>query len=1304
MENQAEKGGGKIKKRSSKTRKPYSRPPKKSIFTRVTDSVKNLFSSHWFTQSNDAAETSVDADTEDQPSTSRFESPLACPSLSTKRKLQENIPSPVQKSLNQDEFKKVFGKSQFKEKSSPFSLERAETSSVASSSGCSSQPGSRSNLNEKPKAPSLWSSLGGSTEQPTERNGPVFNSSLLASDVGLTPSAKQSSFYSGRVSYGGAMNQSRNSIYQPSPYKIPQATKVQVRSKSRANESSLNVTTRGAPMSSTARKILTTLEKMSTPLNDAKRIVTHQAPINRSMLSRQSMRRKTIGPSILSSNKPPTTGMVSMAEATKRVRSPNIPLSKESATWSIAKRVATSQPPPNTDIPHGPPAPIASLSSSAGMRSGGKMVRKTTSHYSTKKQEEEDDLPPLPLPSVPLTLSSNLPSFNFGRPGSTSTPAVSRPPQQRSVVPKQPMYQFASPTAQATLSTTTPTSDGPTFRFSSPNTSVNEGKKMNEGTPPVVPAKPSPLLKKGGVMDILGNSTPLKPTTKSCEACETPKPGPKPITAKPLAQTNTSGGFMAPKMTTDKWECDTCMIMNANSRLSCEACQSPKPGSKSEFGAKSAAQTSKVTFSFGAPKTGEKKWECDGCMLMNDPKFDKCPACTTPRPGASANTLTQPSKGFSFGAPAATAVTTVACTAPKPGSTTSTKQVSSEKTSGFKFGGPVSQSFPKSKTWECMVCMLHNTEDKQKCAACETTRPGAIIISPIKPNDVKASDKKLPSWECDVCMVQNKGDCNTCIACTNPKPGQTSSAAKATFKFGFTSAPLTETSKDTSTTKTQFKFGVPTNSTPAMTKSDNKPSIQLPKSGGFKFGVPAAKPSEEKSAESADKTVSSKRKSDDTKCEEVAAVTSATTPTISGSNFGIIAKPLTTAKTPIFGANQEKPKVPGFGSNQEKPKVPSFGSNQETPKVPMFGAKPDQQKAQVFGLNQEKTKLPNFDSNQEKPKIPSFGSSQEKPKASMFGSNQTTTFGQPASLPTQIKVAEPVTTVVAENKATAPTFSFGNKNLDFGANQSKTTEVPKPSPPSFSFGSKPANPVEPKAAPFVFGAAAPKPDTSQLENKPAAPTFAFGSSSAAPASVPQQQKPKTGFNFGQSTAAANTTALPTFQFGASQSKPTNMFQQKENNFGSNSQAAPAFGSTMSKPAVFQFGAKENVVEQKPTITPAFQFGATAPPIEKPTTFQFAQTAPTPTPSTFVFGNQQNTPSAGFQFGAQSSSGMFANTQPVQPPAPQNTSFAFGASQPPQNSGNTMFSIGTASSKPAGRSSTPVGQRTYKKANRRLKKP
>lgn len=174
-------------------------------------------------------------------------------------------------------------------------------------------------------------------------------------------------------------------------------------------------------------------------------------------------------------------------------------------------------------------------------------------------------------------------------------------------------------------------------------------------------------------------------------------------------------------------------------------------------------------------KPPSANWECPLCMISNKPDVSKCIACETVKPN---------DKAEAFNRTASSAPNTVP----------------SFSSNGF------GEKFKLSAgTWECPTCLLHVSQNLQKCMACETAKPGSAStatdvkssthtgtdVKSISPNvnvssGISASKinfnfsssstfhdkfKTTPStWECEICLVENTSKDNKCKSCDSPKP------------------------------------------------------------------------------------------------------------------------------------------------------------------------------------------------------------------------------------------------------------------------------------------------------------------------------------------------------------------------------------------------------------------------------------------------------------------------------------------------------------------------------------------------------
>jgi len=276
-------------------------------------------------------------------------------------------------------------------------------------------------------------------------------------------------------------------------------------------------------------------------------------------------------------------------------------------------------------------------------------------------------------------------------------------------------------------------------------------------------------------------------------------------------------------------------------------------------------------------------WSCDVCMISNDATKDKCAACETPKPGTKKETdKANAQSTFSFGTGGGFKFGASTNSAPEPTSKPSTEAPPA----------PADDLFAKFKTksagnWSCDVCMISNDATKDKCAACETPKPGTkketdkatvqptfsfgtgggfkfgAEPSPTAPEPTskpsaeappaddlfaKFKSKSAGTWACDVCMISNDATKDACAACETPKPGTKKEAASTdsqpTFSFGegggfkFGAAPATNTSNST---LAGFKFGSDTTGVSndgggGFNVGTSEPSKPAEQCAGFKFG------------------------------------------------------------------------------------------------------------------------------------------------------------------------------------------------------------------------------------------------------------------------------------------------------------------------------------------------------------------------------------------------------------------------------------------------------------------------------------
>ncbi|XP_053102411.1 nuclear pore complex protein Nup153 isoform X2 [Hemicordylus capensis] len=1179
------------------------------------------------------------------------------------------------------------------------STSQHDDDNISTTSGFSSRASDKDiTVSKGVSVPPLWSTeaerpVSLSQHTTTSSKKPGFNLSAFGAlspslgnaSVLKTSQLGNSPFYPGKTVYGGAAAAARQSKVRITPYQTP--IRRQVKAK-QVNTQSYGVT------SSTARRILQSLEKMSSPLADAKRIPSVSSPLSspveRSMLNItdfHSPRRKA------ESHYPPvqklvTPKSVSLSMSRSQYFKPSLTSATESAR--IRQRIemnhkgvkeknlaeqqqielsesSVTKPKFGTSASNGLP----STAGSGG--GGGKMKRERGVHYVSKSAqvEEEMEIPELPEISLPISTSA-LPNFSFGPLASTTVSSSSISNAQSAANKVQPssnasspVFRFSSPIVKSTeAEVLSPVSIGG-FKFSVPvpkssepsglplintATAVNSisNKRENEYDGPFKPAK---VLKEGSVLDILKTPGFSSPTTYSTTAPATTSTV---VYTRPAISSfsGTSSGLAdTSKQVSTYWQCDACLIQNKLADNNCIACQAAKvatvDGTK-PIGTLTQNVTIKSAVSVtGTQGFGDKfkaavgTWDCDTCLVQNKPEATKCVACETPKPG----TGVKPALVLPVVTENATAVSSSSgCT---------------DVTVTLGFG----DKFKKPKgAWECSVCLVSNTAEDSKCVACQSSKPGDSV--PVVSSSASSSslsggflglDKfKKPegSWDCETCLVQNKADATKCIACENAKPGSktelkgfgTSSASSApSFKFGIQSS--SESPQTLGSAGKNFKFGEQAGFKFGITSESGSSTNTL--AGGFKFSQTEG--SKLGSLPSDSKPEDSVKESKSKSSFSFGLPSGGTSTSTTSFQFGIATLGQQEKKeglnTPAIGgftfgtgsaasttASENKTGISGFkfGNAEEK----------EVAVTPFSFKKPEGNKDEIpsakggftFG-NVESATAPQL----------VLGRTDEK-QESVAPSNPLG-FGKKAE---------------SEESKEQPIFSFGK------AEQTKDDSTVKP---AFSFNlTKPSEKeTEQQCKPaFTFGA-----QTSTADPGSAKPAFSFLSSSSSNAAVPNVCTGSGNSSiFRLTTSASNPPSVaPTFLFGQA----------------SNTVSSSAFGNSSDSSTPQSFGFSQ---ESKPptttssTSTPVpFLFGPAATTNSAANTgFSFAAAAAASTTtatsaggsSSFVFGSGSSTSAVGPAFGASQTPTFGQSQGSSQPPAP-----TFGSL-----SSSSLFSAGAQPGPPA----------------------
>ncbi|XP_029426242.1 nuclear pore complex protein Nup153 isoform X2 [Nannospalax galili] len=1340
-------GGGKIRTRRCHQGplKPYQqgRPQHQGILSRVTESVKNIvpgWLQRYFNKNESACSCSADANEvphwpenrEDdhviyaneensnindgritpEPAVSNTEEPsttstashypdvLTRPSLHRSHLNFSMLESPALHCQPSTSSAFPIGGSGFSlVKEIKDSTSQHDDDNISTTSGFSSRASDKDiAVSKNTSLPPLWSpeaerSHSLSQNTATSSKKPAFNlsafgslsSSLGNSSILKTSQLGDSPFYPGKTTYGGAAAAVRQSKIRNTPYQAP------VRRQMKAKQ--LNAQSYGVT-SSTARRILQSLEKMSSPLADAKRIPSAvsslNSPLDRSGIDSTAFQSKK---EKVDSQYPPVQRLMTpkpVSIATNRsvyfkpsltpsgeLRRTNQRIDKKHSTVNEKNMISR----PNREQESGFLYPNFSIPATNGLSSGvggggGKMRRERTRFVASKPPEEEElEVPVLPQISLPIT-SSSLPTFNFSSPvtsGSSpsfinpSQPSVNKVPMSSPGSTGSPVFKFSSPIVKSTEADVLPpssigftfsvpvakmelsgsSSSEPILNSSDQDTvAVTSTSCKKSGAACEVPFTPAKVLKEGSVLDILKTPGFTSPKVDSPVA-QTTTTSPVVYTRPAISTFSSSGiAFGESLKAGSSWQCDTCLLQNKVTDNKCIACQATKLPSR-----ETAKQTGIGTLSKSDRKAtsgtgfGDKfkpavgTWDCDTCLVQNKPEAVKCVACETPKPGTGVKR-----------------VLTVAVASESPLTASSSSCTVTTGTLGFgdKFKRPVG-------SWECPVCCVCNKAEDNKCVSCTSEKPGSSISAssssppsvPLSSGSCLGLDKfKKPegSWDCEVCLVQNKADSTKCVACESPKPG-----TKSEFKGFGASSSLNPTAS-------AFKFGIPSSSGPSQpfTSTGN---FKFGDQGGFKIGVS----SDSGSTNSMNTNFKFCKPtgdfkfgvSSDSKPEEIKNDSKA-----DHLKFGlsqILSSPASSASFQVgvsTAGQQEK--------REEPPKHPSAGlcsaAGVSDPSAVAAAA-------DTAGTSENKSGFSFASIETKSVSVASFtskttGTKQEEVSATKGGF----TFGnvEPASLPsasmfalgrTEEKQQEPVTSTSLvfgkkadnEEPKCPSVFSFGNSEQTKDESSSKST---------FSFSvAKPSDKEseQPAKATFAFGAQT-NTTTDQGATKP---VFSFLNNSSSSSSAPATSA--SGGIFGSSTAASNPP-VAAFVFGqASNPVSSSAFCNSAESSTSQSllfpqENKPATTSSTTSgvtPFVFGQGASSNN-----TASSGFNFGAT--------------TTSSSSGSSFVFGTGHSTPSASPAFGANQTP-TFGQSQGASQPNPP----SFGSI----SSSAALFSAGSQPAPP-----------------------
>uniref|UniRef100_A0A8C7A6H5 Nuclear pore complex protein Nup153 n=1 Tax=Nothoprocta perdicaria TaxID=30464 RepID=A0A8C7A6H5_NOTPE len=1154
------------------------------------------------------------------------------------------------------------------------STSQHDDDNISTTSGFSSRASDKDiAVSKNTSAPPLWSteaershSLSQHTAASSKK--PAFNLSAfgaLSPSLGNTSVFKTSQlgdspFYPGKTTYGGAAASARQTKVRIAPYQTP--VRRQMKAK-QANVQSYGVT------SSTARRILQSLEKMSSPLADAKRIPSSvstplSSVIDCCFLSKMETQhppvQKLVTPKAISLS-------MSRTQYFKPSLSPATDSSKVRQRVDIKHKVSTfSYLCLNLIYPKFSTPASNGLSLGGGASGGGKMRRERGVHYVSKPGQEQqvsdsqvisfteitegtNETQILILLKIQVQLASNTgsPVFRFSSPIVKSTEAEVLPPLSIGFTFSVPVVK----SAELSGSSDTPVTSLLTLDTTTVNSTSNkkeENKEEYDG-----PFKPAKVLKEGSVLDIL--KSPGIASEPDGSAAAPPAPASPVVYTRPAISSFSASEQSSPQAP-PRWPsepCDPC-LQNKAPEDKCGTCQAAKApaaesprqaAGSSPGGASKPAASPPAALGFGDKfKTAPGTWDCDTCLVQNKPEATKCVACETPKPGTGVTpALTLPAP-----ADAAAAVTS------------SSGGTDPAVTLGF------GDKFKKPKgSWDCTVCLVTNKAEDSKCVACQSEKPGSSV--PVTSSSVSAFPaasgtlldlekfkKPEGSWECEDCFVQNKAEDTKCVACGKAKPGTKGSFGSEpplchriniTASFaGSGSAPVTSNAATPS-----FTFGVQSSASDSAHTLGSPRDFTFREQGSFKFGIPFEAASSNtgtggfKFASSSGEfkfgVSSSDSKSEDSKKEEKTNT----------FTFGL---PSTSSQAPStfqFGTSnlgqQEKKEEPvlggfNFGTSSASSTAPTenktgvsgftFGTVAEKEPVSASFAfkKSDEKKDEASS-----TKTGFSFGNVEPTPASQFVLGRTEEKQDSVASAAPLVFGKKAD--SDEPKAQPVFSFgkpehTKEESTTKATFNFS-----FMKPSGKEAEQAKP---TFTFGAQTST-SDQGAAKSAFSFLSPS------SSSPALPTSSAGSGSSsvfggsAASSTAQPGPVPAPFVFGQGGSTVSSSA-----FGSS-AEPA---ASQAFGFASESKAATTSSSTVAAVAPFVFGSGGS---GSTAASSGFTFGAT-------TTTSSAGSSPS-----FVFGSGSSAPATGPAFGAaqlpafgqspaagQPAAPPFASLFPAAPPA------------------------------------------------------
>ncbi|NXI63237.1 NU153 protein, partial [Anseranas semipalmata] len=1144
-------------------------------------------------------------------------------------------------------------------------------------------------------APLIGSTDSFSQQSASSSKKPSFNisafglSSPTLGNTSLFKTSKpgDSAFYSGKTTYGGAAAATtKQAKLQIGPYQT--VLRRQMKAK-QASVPSFGV------ISTTARHILKTLEKMSSPLMDAKRIPSPVPipPIPSPVINLGGCKDKLIAASLskMESQPPPVQKLMTPKIISRsRNQTQHVKQLRTSANDSrkIYQRVdakdkgmqekslPTEQKikPPESNLTFSQCSTATSNGLSSGMSFGGKMRRERGIHYVSRPGQEQQKVEEPVLPKIPLPINTaSLRPFNFSffptntvssSSNAASTSAMNTVSICCMLNSGSPEFRFSSPIVKSTEAEVQPPPAQIGFTFSVPV--VKSAELSGSSGTPVTSFLTLDTTTASKINNVKEEKQGYSDSSRRAMALQG---GPAryilknpdftflkthPITSTTIYTRPAITTFSAGKETskeTSYWQSDTCDPCpqnkdTDNKYLTCQTTKLSTVESTKQTITSNLCDTSKSAvptagmLGFGDKfKTAPGTWDCDTCLVRNKPEVTKCIACETPKPGTGV---------------------TPALTLPviTDSSVIVTSSSNTDTTITLDFG----DKFKKPKgSWDCAICLVSNKTEDNKCVACQSEKPG----SPMPVTSSSASAFSAPSgelldldkfkkpegsWDCETCLVRNKAEATKCVACESAKPG-----TKADLK-GFGTATAS-----TNASLPSFTFGVQSSSPGSSHTLDSTGSFKFGEQGGFKFGI-ASESASSNTAESASSST---------------AAVGFKFPSISGDfKFGISCSDSKSEES----KKEDKNNSFTFGLSSTSSQAPStfqFGTaslgQQEKKEEPVLGGFSfGTSSTSAMATNKNKTGVSGFafGTIAEKEVVSAsfaFKKSDEK-KDEAPSTKGGFSFGSAESAPASQFVLGR-TEEKQDSVASAAPLVFGKK----ADNEESKAQ------PVFSVGKSEHIKEESTAKP-IFNFSFVKP--SEKETEQGKPAFSFG----VPASTSDQGAAKPSFSFlssgSSSTAVPTTSANSSNVFGSvtSSSNPTPVPAPFVFGQASNTVSSSAFGNSAESTTSQSFGFSQ---ENKPATTSSntgvavapFVFGSGASSSNASNSgFTFGATSTsssTGSSSSFVFGSGSSAPAAGPAFGASQPPAFGQSQGSGQPNAP-----SFGSLS------TTLFSAGSQPAPPA----------------------